>query len=220
MTSLDGGDPDPVRGRPPEDPWLTEAHTSVVGDATSMRGFSEVPPDDPAPYNPAPYNPAPVPDDRPRRHRAGPLLIAAHIAGVLAIVALLAINAFEPGEDSDSRGADPSAGTAAAPATSVVPAVVRDVEVVYEVTASGEDNTGSVSYLDEDGDIIRRNGIPLPWRTTFRAGEERRPLVLIAQRKDGGDAGPVTCTITVAGKVLATTTADGRYASPQCSGSG
>ncbi|MBB2946933.1 hypothetical protein FB565_006701 [Actinoplanes lutulentus] len=30
----------------------------------------------------------------------------------------------------------------------------------------------------------------------------------------------MTCTITVDGKLLASTTAEGRYAAPQCSGSG
>jgi hypothetical protein len=34
--------------------------------------------------------------------------------------------------------------------------------VLYEVTASGSRNTGSVSYTDQDGETIRRNGIPLP----------------------------------------------------------
>jgi hypothetical protein len=91
--------------------------------------------------------------------------------------------------------------------------------VVYEVTASGSDNTGSVSYTDQDGDIIRRNGIKLPWRVAFRLGGQRKPpLVLISQRQGGGDAGPVTCSITLGGKVLSSTTAEGRYAAPQCSG--
>jgi hypothetical protein len=52
------------------------------------------------------------------------------------------------------------------------------------------------------------------------AAPQRKPLVFIAQRKGGGDAGPVTCTITVDGKLLASTTADGQYAAPECSGSG
>jgi hypothetical protein len=90
--------------------------------------------------------------------------------------------------------------------------------VVYEVTASGSRNTGSVEYTDQDGEIIRLSGIPLPWRTTFPVGPDWKPLVLIAQRKGGGDAGPVTCTITVDGKLTASTTAHGRYAAPQCSG--
>ncbi|MEU4689766.1 MmpS family transport accessory protein [Actinoplanes sp. NPDC023714] len=91
------------------------------------------------------------------------------------------------------------------------------IQVIYEVTASGSGNVGSVSFTDQDGDIIRRGGIPLPWRTTFTA-DRRSPLVLHAQRKAGGDAGPVSCSITVDGKVIANTTEQGRYAAPQCSG--
>jgi hypothetical protein len=121
----------------------------------------------------------------------------------------------QPGEASVSR--PDSSADAAAPGTS---ANADSPEVVYEVTASGSRNTGSVSYTDQDGEIIRRNGIPLPWRITFPVGAQRRPLVLIAQRKGGGDAGPVTCTITVDGKLLDSTTANGAYAAPECSGSG
>jgi len=81
--------------------------------------------------------------------------------------------------------------------------------------------------VDSDGRIHPRSaphgdawGISLPWRISFPVGAQRKPLVLIAQRKGGGDAGPVTCTITVDGKLLASTTADGQYAAPECSGSG
>jgi hypothetical protein len=87
--------------------------------------------------------------------------------------------------------------------------------VVYEVTASGSGNVGSVEYTDQDGEIIRLNGIPLPWRTTFTPRGDH-PLVLITQRKQGGDLGPVTCTVTVDGKVTDRTTARGRYAAPMC----
>jgi hypothetical protein len=121
----------------------------------------------------------------------------------------------QPGAAPVSR-AETSAAVAA-PDTS---ANAGPPEVVYEVTASGSRNTGSVTYTDQDGDIIRRHGIPLPWRITFPVGAQRKPLVLIAQRRGGGDAGPVTCTITVNGKLLASTTVNGRYAAPQCSGSG
>jgi hypothetical protein len=74
--------------------------------------------------------------------------------------------------------------------------------------------------IDQDGEIIRLHGIALPWRLTFTVGAQREPLVLNAQRKGGGDAGPVTCTITVNGKLRSSTTAHGKYASAQCHGSG
>ncbi|WP_433720435.1 MmpS family transport accessory protein [Actinoplanes sp. CA-051413] len=111
-----------------------------------------------------------------------------------------------------------SSGVAAPTAGGVAAPTAGGQVVVYEVTASGSRNTGSVSYTDQDGDIIRLNGIALPWRVTFEVTGQKKPLVLISQRKGGGDAGPVTCTITLDGKLLSSTTADGRYAAPQCSG--
>ncbi|MEU8614225.1 MmpS family transport accessory protein, partial [Actinoplanes sp. NPDC048791] len=112
-----------------------------------------------------------------------------------------------------------SSGGVAAPKTGGVAAPTAGGQVVvYEVTASGSRNIGSVDYTDQDGDIIRLSGIALPWRVTFEVTGQKKPLVLISQRKGGGDAGPVTCTITLDGKLLSSTTADGRYAAPQCSG--
>jgi hypothetical protein len=276
-------DHDPVRLIPPADPWLAEAPTSIVGDATSSRGFGaatgEAPPADtarfaaPAPFHgEAPYGGQSSGwQEGPRRRRdrrAIRWVLAVLAACALFVAGMLAIDRFGSGGDGDARGSDPStaatavttptgigqerpptAGPAPAPVGGVPSANVTtgrqpgeasvsrpdnsagaaapdtsanagSPEVVYEVTASGSRNTGSVSYTDQDGEIIRRNGIPLPWRITFPVGAQRKPLVLIAQRKGGGDAGPVTCTITVDGKLLASTTANGAYAAPQCSGSG
>ncbi|MFC7531712.1 MmpS family transport accessory protein [Actinoplanes sp. GCM10030250] len=283
MTSFDGGasarsDPpidgtaqdsrhdadDPVRRTPPADPWLTEAHTSVLGDATSLHDLTatgeapptaEPPPTDTTPFAaPAPLATAPFaahapynepPYNEPPRRRAGRWMVAILAACALFIAGMLALDQFGPGDDDAKQSAPstgtktvptdaataqvrapttgarvtPSAGVAAAtPSAAVAAANAGAPEVVYEVTASGSRNRGSVSYTDQDGDIIRRNGIPLPWRVTFPASADYKPLVLIAQRTGGGDAGPVTCTITLDGKLLASTTADGKYAAPQCSG--
>jgi hypothetical protein len=271
-------DHDPVRLVPPADPWLAEAPTSVVGDATAVPNFGaatrDVPFADTTPFDsPAPFHGGSAYDGRPsggyeepwrrrdrRDRRAGRWVSAVLVACALLIAGMLAIDQFGPGDDDNARGADPSTGPATAPtppgagqqrpatagapsadvttgrrpgaapvsrAATSAPAAAPDTsadagvpQVVYEVTASGSRNTGSVTYTDQDSDIIRRHGIPLPWRVTFPVGAQRKPLVLIAQRRGGGDAGPVTCTITVNGKLLASTTADGRYAAPQCSGSG
>ncbi|MEU8661292.1 MmpS family transport accessory protein [Actinoplanes philippinensis] len=124
--------------------------------------------------------------------------------------------AVTPADHSSAAAVTPADHSSAAAATR---ADAGAPQVVYEVTASGSGNIGSIAYTDQDGDIIRRHGVPLPWRTTFPVGSQRHPLVLDAQRKGGSDTGPVTCTITVAGKVLATTTAEGRYGAPLCSGS-
>jgi hypothetical protein len=148
---------------------------------------------------------------------SGQARVADPPAAVGGAVASTGVTA-SPQPDTTTGGQPESSVDAAAPATSADTAAAP--QVVYQVTASGSRNVGSVSYTDQDGDIIRLSGIPLPWRVTFPVGGQRHPLVLIAQRKGGGDAGPVTCTITLDGKLLSSTTANGRYAAPQCSGSG
>lgn len=206
-----------MRLSPPAYPWLTQAPTSAVGDAATAE---TPPPDDPSPFAAQ----APFPGEAPRRRdRRAVHWALAVLAACAFFIAGMAVDSFGSGDDGDARGVDPSTEATVAPIGAGSPGTSADAsppQVVYEVTASGSRNTGSVSYTDQDGDIIRRNGIPLPWRTTFPVGTQRKPLVLIAQRKGGGDAGPVTCTITVGGKLLAATTADGVYAAPQCSGSG
>jgi hypothetical protein len=206
----------------PADPWLTEAPTSAIGDPATMRDFSVPPPPDTMPYT------HPVFAVKSGRRRRSRLAMIVALAGLALLIAVpLAVDRF--GSDDGTRrsgplvttgpaGREPSPTTgavAAGAATSPVPAVTAP-EVVYEVTASGSGNTGSISYTDQDGEIIRRNGIPLPWRTTFPVGAQRHPLVLEAQRKSGGDTGPVTCTITVGGKEVTRTTAEGRYAYALC----
>jgi hypothetical protein len=250
-------DDDGVRLSAPADPWLTEAPTSAISDATTLRDFNAAP--DAAPptaTTPSPGLPptatTPLPDFPPAgagpepvkwadgiRHHDGRrrrLVVAVLAACAVFVAGLLAVDQFGSGNDPESTSPAPSTATTSPTAAVVRPAADRPKspaattskpmttsatapEVVYEVTASGSKNTGSVSYTDEDGDIIRRNGIPLPWRVTFPLDGQRKPLVLDAQRTSGGDNGPVTCTITVNGKVLASTTADGRYAATLCSGS-
>jgi hypothetical protein len=273
VTSSDGGD-EPAEGEPehlspPADPWLTEAPTSVLGDAASLQdrgvGAGEVPLADTARFDEAspmgaggfddpPSGWVPAPDQQRRGGRRAIRWVVAILAAcALFIAGMLAIDQFG-GEDGGDRNAlepapsiavttrptagattrakhdattAPTGGAITEPVVGAAPGSSSASSqpdpgapmVVYEVTASGSDNTGSVSYTDQDGDIIRRNGIPLPWRTTFALDGRRLSLVLIAQRKGGGDTGPVTCTITVGGKELSSTTERGRYAAPECSGS-
>lgn len=264
-------DRDPVRSSPPADPWLTEAPTSALGDATPVPGpdpaSAQVPLADTARFDDATPVPARVPPvdtagfggaapagwagmpppQRRRGRRVARWIVAILAACALFIGGMLAVDLFGDGSDGDSgaRAPGPSTGANHPP----VPAITRTGQqprstsgptgaassgptgaasagpqtggpvVVYRVTASGSHNTGSVSYTNEDGDIIRLSGIALPWRTTFTVGTRPKPpLVLITQRIGGGDNGPVTCTITLDGKLLSSTTAEGRYAAPQCSG--
>jgi hypothetical protein len=88
--------------------------------------------------------------------------------------------------------------------------------VVYLVSSSGKGEVASVQFTDQDRDIVSKGEVSLPWRHTFRTVGDKPPLVVVAQRKQGG-TGPVTCSISLGGKVLATAVQRGRYASPQCS---
>jgi hypothetical protein len=236
-------DSDSVRRSTPADPWLTEAPTSAIGDAAAEPGAAgQVPLADTARFEdavPPAWVATPRPEER-RGRRATRWIVAVLAACALFIAGMLAIDQFGggTGHAAPTRRATTTAPAGTAPAgtapagekpivaVSSGPASSGGVAaptaggqvVVYEVTASGSRNTGSVEYTDQAGDIIRLNGIALPWRVTFEVTGQKKPLVLISQRKGGGDGGPVTCTITLAGKLLSSTTADGRYAAPQCSG--
>jgi hypothetical protein len=209
VTEFDHDDhsPDP-RAMPPADPWLDSAPTSPLDLAF------------PAPATR--YD-----EESPRRSRRGWWVLA-----FVAVVACLAVVALYPfGTDSPNRagpqltpgtgGPSPRATAVVAPApgarTQSAAAPPPGELVVYEVTSNGAKDVGGVQYTDTDGEIIRLNGVSLPWRTTFRVTGDRHPLVLIAQRKQGA-TGAVTCRITFDGKLLSRTTQTGRFAAPECSG--
>ena len=170
-----------------------------------------VPPSDPWPGAPGAggaWPPPPVPDDPPARPATRWWLLAL-VAAVVAAVALgfgLRPSPSHPPVTGPANKPPLAAPTAPAPAARTV---------VYVVTA-GTGDIGSVQYTDQDGDIIRRGGVDLPWRVTFHVTGTSHAFVLIAQRNRGG-AGPVTCSITVDGKVLSTATQTGRYGAPECS---
>jgi hypothetical protein len=246
VTSLDDdGSPqkdsphDEVRLTAPADPWLTEAPTSAISEAPTLRDFNTAPAESQPPLAPFPswYHPR---RDRKRRR----LIVAVLAACAVFVAGMIALDPFGSDDDGSkpAAGPEPSTARTTAATTTARPAANRPAtsrsaatsastsaaaaappagapQVVYEVTASGSKNTGSVVYTDQSGDFIRLHGIPLPWRTSFPLGGQRKPLILDTQRKGGGDTGPVTCTITVDGKVLASTTAEGRYAAALCSGS-
>jgi hypothetical protein len=159
-------------------------------------------PDDPAPY--AEVTPPPRPDRR-------GLWLGAFIVTLLVLLAGLCGVLFRQTE-SGSSIAEPAPPPPTPSTTSAAP----PVEVVYLVTSTGRGDLARVEYTDQDRDIIRKGEVSLPWRLTFEFVGDKPPLVLIAQRKEGG-TGPVTCSITVGGKELTTAVQRGRYAAPQCS---
>jgi hypothetical protein len=88
--------------------------------------------------------------------------------------------------------------------------------VIYDVEASGTGNIGRVEYYDQDNEIIRKAGIALPWRLEFTTNHPNFQPYVRTQRTGGGDNGPVTCRVTVNGKVTDETTLRGQYAAPMC----
>jgi hypothetical protein len=112
-----------------------------------------------------------------------------------------------PAEDADAQAGYPTTAS-------------DGTDVVYAVTASGAGNVGNVTYTDKNGEEVRLDGIKMPWRIEFTVAGQTKPLVLLTQREGGGDLGSVTCTVTVNGKVLSSTTATGQYAAAACSASG
>lgn len=171
--------------------------------------------DDDRPAAPPVYPVLPVPDDvvaedPPRRPRWWLVVAAVVLAGCLGSSILGFLLRDGQAVDQAAEPAIPS------PAVTVDPTPETVVEVIYLVTSTGEDDVARVEYTDEDRDIIRKGEVSLPWRYTYRVVGDKPPLVVIAQRKRGG-TGPVTCTISLDGKVLTTEVQRGRYASPQCS---
>ncbi|MCO8273296.1 MmpS family transport accessory protein [Actinoplanes sp. TRM 88003] len=154
-------------------------------------------------------DPWPVPDDivppeaPPTRARRGLWFVL--LIPVLAVVLLACAVGFLF-RQSDS-------GSAAIPPP---PPPSSPIEVVYVVASNNDGDVASVEYTDQDRDIIRKGEVKLPWRITFEYLGDKPPLVLMAQRKQGG-TGAVTCSITVGGKELTTAVQRGRYAAPQCS---
>ena len=218
----DGGNDD-RRAIPPADPWLETSPTSPI-DHVGAHPRTVV---DPVP----PFHATYVDDAPPRRGWRGWWFAAAAVA-LLGCLGGILLNPFDDDGAPDQAGPTPrpaSSSPAAASATSAQPGLrvngqvpkkseprpAAD-EVVYLVTSSGKGDVASVAFTDQDRDIIRKGEVSLPWRHTFRTVGGKPPLVVIAQRKKGG-TGPVTCSISLGGKVLATAVQRGRYASPQCS---
>ncbi|MBL7252803.1 hypothetical protein [Paractinoplanes lichenicola] len=200
---------DDRRNAPPADPWLETAPTSPLGSFPYAETLFDAPP-----------------AQRNRRWWWFALVALA----LVGCVGGLLLNPFS-GSPSTEATAPPtsataaptsaaaSASAAAAPARVTAKNVTRPPadEVVYLVTSTNKGDVASVSYTDQDRDIIRKGEVKLPWRHTFRITGDKPPLVIVAQRKQGG-TGPVTCSITFRGKELSNAVQRGRYASPQCSG--
>ena len=91
----------------------------------------------------------------------------------------------------------------------------RQSQVTYSITGTAD--SALVTYTVTDGDISQENGISVPWNKSLEIpNDDYRFLSLSAQ--NSGD-GSITCTISVAGKVVNTNTSTGAYAIASCSAS-
>jgi hypothetical protein len=222
----DGGNDD-RRAMPPADPWLGTAPTSPIEHVSADPRTSV----DPAPA----FDDAYVDDAPPRRRRRGWWFAAAAVA-LLGCLGGILLNPFD-GNAPEQAGPTPQLTSPATVSAQPQPRVNGQAssksessksetraavaepaadEVVYLVSSSGKGEVASVQFTDQDRDIVSKGEVSLPWRHTFRTVGDKPPLVVVAQRKQGG-TGPVTCSISLGGKVLATAVQRGRYASPQCS---
>lgn len=84
-------------------------------------------------------------------------------------------------------------------------------EVTYQVTGSATE--ASLTYQNGDGGTSQEK-VSLPWSLTVKAPASNF-LYISAQNE--GDYGDITCTISVDGKVIKTSTSSGSYTIASCS---
>lgn len=81
--------------------------------------------------------------------------------------------------------------------------------VTYQV--SGSATEASLTYQNGDGGTSQEK-VTLPWSITVKA-----PNFLYISAQNEGDYGDITCTISVDGKVIKTSTSSGSYTIASCS---
>ncbi|GID28603.1 hypothetical protein [Paractinoplanes brasiliensis] len=203
---------------------------------TEPQPYAETP-IEPQPYAETPTEPPPYAETMieasPGRDRRRWWFVLAGLA-LLGCVGGLLLNPFDEDGTPERAAPEPSVtseattdstgGTASTGSTGSTRKETRNAvaepaadEVVYLITSTSDGDLARVEYLDENRDIIRTGEVKLPWRHTFRITGDKPPLVLLAQRKQGGP-GEVTCSISLGGKELSSAVQRGRYAAPQCAG--
>ncbi|MDY7086983.1 MAG: hypothetical protein SYR96_17940 [Actinomycetota bacterium] len=226
---------DDRRNTPPADPWMESAPTSPI----EPQPYVETP-IEPQPYaettiKPPPYAETTI-EPSPGRDRRRWWFVLAGLA-LLGCVGGLLLDPFDDDGTTERAAPEPTvtseattgstAGTGSTGSTGNTGSSRKETskavaepaadEVVYLITSTSDGDLARVEYLDEDRDIIRTGEVKLPWRHTFRITGDKPPLVLLAQRKQGG-VGEVTCSISLGGKELSSAVQRGRYAAPQCAG--
>jgi hypothetical protein len=97
----------------------------------------------------------------------------------------------------------------------------QNVEVVYEVEGAGTD--ASIVYFSfsdgTDSDVQSLDGQALPWTEEFDAtigGEFDFSTFSVTATNGAEDTGPISCTITVDGKVVAEDDSEGEFGTVTC----
>ncbi|WP_199863584.1 MULTISPECIES: hypothetical protein [unclassified Streptomyces] len=131
--------------------------------------------------------------------------MTAAAATLLVVCGALAAYGTLGSGDPSERGhgqADGNAMTGRGPATA-------QTEVAYEVLGEG---TADIAYREADAEGIVRNA-RLPWRKTVRLPQGTTPAVSVTLGEKGGRAG---CGLTVAGRHVQRSTAEGAFGRGSC----
>ncbi|MER6095961.1 hypothetical protein ABT154_08850 [Streptomyces sp. NPDC001728] len=110
------------------------------------------------------------------------------------------------GSDNTS---EPGHGNANGNAVAGGPSATARTEVAYEVLGEG---TADIAYREADAEDIVRN-VRLPWRKTVRLPQGTTPAVSVTLGERGGRAG---CGLTVAGRHVMRSTAEGAFGRGNC----
>lgn len=192
---------------PARDQWYPTPTPATPGQPYPPRmqppsGRTEPPAAGPGPYTPPGLSAAPGVAAQPIGSQLVRVMVA--IGAVLVFIGWVRASA------SWSTATENS--TAPAPATTVraprpdhrivtSPALAPEdgpgeVALVYEVTSTG---AVDIEYKDANGDLVRLEQVPTPWRMELRTHPQNQIMVL---GETDSDTIPVTCQITLDGRVV------------------
>lgn len=89
--------------------------------------------------------------------------------------------------------------------------------IVYSVTGTGAPTITYSSFDNNHNGSTQNSSVPLPWTKTVTGSGIFNAYSVTATLGEGG--GTLTCTITVDGKQVSTNSANGAFATANCSGS-
>lgn len=136
---------------------------------------------------------------------------------ILGFIALIVIFGAGAGTNQAASTVASGNGPAAPARQETIPTQPDGQNVKFEVT--GGSKAASITYSTPGFGISQANAQQLPWATELEFHERWEPVSLTAQKGDSG-SGPITCTVTINGHVVAQNHSDGPYAMTMCSTNG